>query len=282
MNAFIQRSADERRAGTPRQWERVSIGDISVDAVTEEEAVRHVVELCRSAQGGWVTTPNVDHLRLYRKHQDLRQLGAMADLVVADGMPLVWASHLQRTPLPERVAGSNLIWSLSAAAANAGIPVFLLGGDEGVAARAADELRRALPTLQVAGTYCPPHGFERSERELEGIRNAIKVARPGIVYVALGFPKQERLIQQLRGDYPHAWYLGVGISFSFVSGDVRRAPEWMHDAGLEWMHRLVVDPRRLWSRYLRHGIPFVTRLLFVSSLRGLMSWSATWRARPRE
>jgi N-acetylglucosaminyldiphosphoundecaprenol N-acetyl-beta-D-mannosaminyltransferase len=180
--------------------------------------------------------------------------------VLADGMPVVWASRLLGRPLPERVAGSSLVSTLSAGAARSGLSVYLLGGDPGTADAAAAELRRRHPMLHVAGTDCPERGFDVVPSAVDAIAERIRAARPAIVFVALGCPKQERLITRIRGAAPEAWWLGVGISFSYLSGDVRRAPAWMRRCGLEWLFRLAQEPKRLARRYLREDIPFAVRL----------------------
>ncbi|MFW6061966.1 MAG: WecB/TagA/CpsF family glycosyltransferase [Planctomycetota bacterium] len=227
--------------------------------------VNLIVDALADGRGGWVVTPNLDHLRRLRLDGQFRDVCRQASLLVADGVPLVWASRMQGTPLPERVAGSNLIFSLTEAAAVEGRSIFLLGGNPGTAEAAADEFRRRYPRIHVAGTYCPPVGFESDAEEMARIRTVLADARPDIVYVALGSPKQERLILQLRELLPQTWWLGVGVSFSFVCGDVRRAPRWMQRVGLEWLHRLCQEPRRLARRYLVHGIPFAAHL-FASAL----------------
>jgi N-acetylglucosaminyldiphosphoundecaprenol N-acetyl-beta-D-mannosaminyltransferase len=222
-----------------------------------------------AGRGGCIVTPNLDHLRRLARDAGLRDRYALADLRVADGMPLVWASRLQKTPLPARVAGSDLIWSLSAAAAARGLSVFLLGGDPGTAEEAARRLRSEWPTLRVAGTACPPFGFEQRPELVDGLARALLQARPDLVYVGLGSPKQEALIERLRHTLPHAWWMGVGVSFSFVSGRVRRAPGWVRRIGFEWLHRLAQEPRRLAGRYLIDDLPYGAGLLARSLLRGL-------------
>lgn len=240
-----------------------------IDRVTESETVDVIVGRAQAGVGGWLITPNLDHLRVFQRSQETRDFCEQATLVVADGMPLIWASRLQDTPLPERVAGSYLISSVTAAAAAAGLPVFFLGGDEGVAERAAEKLRSEHPALHVAGTHFPPMGFESDEVELQRIEDALLRAGPAIVVVGLPFPKQERLIQHLRGLMPDVWFLGLGISMGFVSGDARRAPAWTHRAGLEWSYRLLQDPARLFERYVKRGIPFALRMLAACTLRGV-------------
>jgi len=233
---------------------------VALHAVTEQQCIGYILDQLDHNRGGWVVTPNLDMLRRLVRNQGFAQLCTNASMMLADGMPLVWASKLQGTPLPERVAGSNLISSLTAGAAKHGRKVFLLGADEGVAESAAEVLRERHPGLNV-GYYYPPMGFDQDEEAMNALTKAVQCAKPDIVYVALGSPKQEVLINRLRGQLPGTWWLGVGISCSFLSGDVHRAPVWVQRLGLEWVHRLVQEPRRLAKRYLIEGIPFAISLL---------------------
>lgn len=242
---------------------------VTLHSITEEQCVEHVVSELAAGRGGTVVTPNLDHLRRLCRDEEFRGLCERASLRVADGRPLVWASRLQRTPLPGVVAGSNLIHSLSHAAGEHGLRVFFLGGDPGTADEAAALLARRHPGLHVAGTSCPEVGFDRDPARMAELADEVRASRADIVFVALGSPKQERLIERLRDALPDAWWLGIGISFSFVSGAVKRAPRWMQNSGLEWVHRLIQEPRRLARRYLIDGLPFALVLLSTSFFRGL-------------
>jgi N-acetylglucosaminyldiphosphoundecaprenol N-acetyl-beta-D-mannosaminyltransferase len=124
------------------------------------------------------------------------------------------------------------------------------------------------PSLRIAGTSSPRVSSEPTEVELASILCSLRQTEPDLIYVGLGAPKQERLIAALRSELPRAWWSGVGVSLSFIAGDIRRAPPWMQRGGLEWVHRLVQEPRRLARRYLAEDIPFTLRLL-----------AASWRAR---
>lgn len=230
-------------------------------AITEADTVRSIVDAAAARQGFWTITANLDHLRRYRKDQVARQLINGADLVVADGMPLVWASRLVGSPLPERVSGSSMIWSISEAACERRQSIFLLGGAPGVGARAAQVLQKRYADLNIVGTLCPPMGFDSDLAELERIQQRVTEAAPQIVFVALGFPKQDLLIVQLRRTLPAASFIGVGISLSFVAGDIPRAPTWVRSLGFEWFYRLLQEPGRLARRYLVDGLPFALRLL---------------------
>jgi N-acetylglucosaminyldiphosphoundecaprenol N-acetyl-beta-D-mannosaminyltransferase len=239
---------------------RVPLGGLAIDALTEEAVVAHVRAALDRGIGGRIVTPNVDILRQAARDEAIRAELASADLVVADGAPLVWASRLAGTPLPARVAGSDLIWSLSAGLARDGRSVYLLGGcpDSGGARRAADRL-----AARVAGAWSPPFGFDVEHGDLSEVIEA----KPDLVFVGIGFPRQERLIARLRPELPAAWFLGCGAAINFVAGDVHRAPRAMQRSGLEWLHRLACEPRRLANRYLRHDAPYASRLLVGSIAR---------------
>lgn len=247
----------------------VTLNGVVLHAMTEAGCIRHIMQELDARRGGVVVTPNLDHLRRCETDMSFCALVAEADLVVADGMPLVWASKVQGTPLPERVAGSDLISSLSAAAAEHGRSMFLLGGDPGTAEAAAKVLQQRHPHLRIVGTLCPPYGFDKKDEEIRRIVDALAAAKPDIVFVALGSPKQEMLVERIRKVLPRAWWLGVGNSFNFLSGQVRRAPVWMQKRGLEWVHRLLQEPKKLFKRYIVFGVPFAAKLMTKAALVGL-------------
>ena len=240
------------------------LADVVVDVVTEAEAVEVVVESASRGEGGLVVTPNVDHLRLIAQGGWLGALYADADLVVADGMPLVWASRLMGDPLPERVAGSDLLELITGAAAAEGLSVYFLGGAPGTADAAAAHFSQRWADLKVAGTSCPPRGFERRRGGLDAVCDEVVGTSPAIVFVGLGAPKQEHVCVRLREAMPSAWCLGVGAAFDMAVGHVDRAPMWVRRIGAEWLYRFLQEPRRMGGRYLWHGVPFTLRLLVAS------------------
>ena len=239
---------------------RVALMGLEIDRLDEDQTIAIALGGLSEDIGGWICPTNLDVLRQCAESSEIRELVSTADVVVADGMPLVWASRLAGRPLPGRVAGSSLIETLPRAAASAGATVFLLGGNPGAADGAAERLLASNPGLEVAGVLCPRRGFERDPAELAAMEAALGRAQPDIVFVGLGFPKQELLIKRLLPVLPRAWFVSCGISFSFVSGEVARAPRWVQRAGLEWLHRLVQEPRRLFGRYVVHGFPFLVQV----------------------
>ncbi|HWK89938.1 MAG TPA: WecB/TagA/CpsF family glycosyltransferase, partial [Longimicrobium sp.] len=233
-----------------------------VDACTMRQAVAAMLERARA--GGppaYVVTPNAHHLVLLEDSAPFRGVYRGAWLVLADGMPLLWAARLLGTPLPEKVSGSDLFVEVCGAAAGTGLRVFLLGGRPGAAEGAARELERRFPGLRLAGAHCPPFGFERDPAALEQVERAIRDAAPHLLFVGLGAPKQELWIQANAARLGVPVAAGVGVSFEFVAGMVRRAPRWMQRAGLEWFYRLLREPRRLWRRYASTNPRFVALVL---------------------
>lgn len=224
--------------------------------------VELVVAESRAGRGGWVITPNTDILRQAHDDPEIHALVASADALVADGMPLIWASRLQRTPLHGgRICGSDLIFSIPAAAARAGLSVYLLGGAGDTGQQTARELTARHPSLRIAGMHSPPFGFEKHPEQIEHMRALLAEAQPDLVFVALSFPKGERLIREIRDVLPRAWWIGVGAAFDFVAGAIERAPAWMQATGTEWVFRMVQDPKRLVRRYLWHDLPYAGVLL---------------------
>ncbi|WP_336207955.1 WecB/TagA/CpsF family glycosyltransferase [Nonomuraea sp. LPB2021202275-12-8] len=253
---------------------RVVVGGVGLDPVTEDEVVRRVEAELAAGRGGHIVTPNVDICRAVAKDAALRELVGAAEVVVADGMPLVWAARMLGTPVPGRVTGADLIWSLSRLAARRGWPVYLLGGPPGAAAAAAGELAGRHPRLRVCGVDAPPYGFDATEQGRRLVRRQVVRARPRLVFVGLGFPRQDLLIGELRRELPGAWFVGCGAAIAFAAGTVSRAPRWMRRAGLEWLFRLACEPGRLARRYLVDDAPFALRLLVTARAGRLRRRSA--------
>ena len=229
---------------------KVTICNANVDNLSMRQAIERIADLVKRKKPSVVVTPNVDHIvRLHRDEGFLRIYND-AELVLADGAPLLWAARFLGTPLQERVPGSDLLPELCREAVQRGHRLFFFGGRPGAAAGAADRFRDQHKGIQIVGTYCPPYGFEHDETENRKCIARIKEAAPDVLFVGLGSPKQERWIHIHREVLGVPVCIGVGVSFEFVSGMVRRAPRWMQTAGLEWFWRLLMEPRRLWKRYL--------------------------------
>jgi N-acetylglucosaminyldiphosphoundecaprenol N-acetyl-beta-D-mannosaminyltransferase len=243
----------------------VSLLGVPLDPLTHGQVAERVLFDLDRGKGGYIVTPNLQILRSIRRSPILRTLALGAELRVVDGIPLLWASQIRGTPVPGRVAGSDLIWTLSQAAADHDRSVFLLGGSPGTAQLAGDVLKRRFAALRIAGTYCPPLGYDRDPEEIARICAELQGSNADVVYVGLPFPKASALVSVIRDRLDATWFLGLGVSFSFVCGDISRAPVWMQRTGLEWLHRLVQEPTRLFRRYILQGLPFVGTL-FLSAL----------------
>lgn len=258
-------------AGSRREEEAIDIAGCRIDCLSRLQVVDRVFASLADGRGGQVITANVDHLHRFSRSEETRRLFGEADLVVADGVPLLWAARLAGAPLPGRVAGSDLVWDLAERAAQERRSLYLLGGNAGAAEAAAAAFQRRWPELRVAGCSTPRLSTHPSSVELEGLRRRLKEAQPDLVYVALGAPKQERVASSLRRTLPGIWWVGVGISLSFVAGELDRAPPWIQRLGLEWLHRLRQEPGRLMRRYLIDDLPFCVRMLTSAARRRLSS-----------
>lgn len=228
---------------------RVRFGQIYAHDLTFDGALDAIEGLVERGEGGFVVTPNVDHVVLAETHEGLRRAYAAAALSTVDGMPLVWLSKAMGHPLPEKISGSDLVRPLIARAAQRGWSVFFLGAPPGVAQTAADKLLAEFPGFRVAGVSCPPMGFERTADSLDAALAPVQYARPDIVLFALGCPKQELLMAECYQRLAPSVLLGIGASLEFIAGRLRRAPPWMSKMGAEWIYRISQDPRRLAHRY---------------------------------
>jgi len=225
------------------------------------EALQAVAHSLRAGHRGYIVTPNTDHVVRYHRDPEFRRAVDGAWLRLADGMPVVWASRLLGRPLPERVTGSDLLPELCRLAAERGYSVFLLGGREGVARRAADTLRSRYRGLKVAGTYTPVEGFAQDPQDQEAAVEAVNRATPDILFVGVGSPAQELWVYRNWGRLRVRVAVCCGAALDYAAGSQPRAPLWMRRAGLEWLWRVVHEPRRLWRRYLVEDLAFFGILL---------------------
>lgn len=233
------------------------LAGVRIDSDSFVDVVAKTLE--RVAQAGpmdYIVTPNAHHIMLLQDDVRLREIYEHAFLVVPDGVPLLWAARCLNQPLNGRVNGTDLFEQLCSIAARRNLTVFLLGGREGAADVAAAKLRERHPDIKILGTYCPPFGFECDPAECERIIERINEARPDLLFVGLGAPKQEYWMYDNRFRVRAQMALGIGVSFEFVGGIVARAPRWMQVSGLEWFFRLITEPKRMWKRYLVGNIYF--------------------------
>lgn len=222
-----------------------------------------------SGQGGRVATANLDFLAIARRDGEARALIESCDLVVADGAPVAWLARLVARSPVERLAGVDLTLEILRAAAP-GLRVAMYGGAESISAAAAAELQRRFPGVRIVLRRCPPYRVLTAPETEEDLR-AMREARPDLVLVALGFPRQERLMAEYRPSAPNALWLGIGGTFDFIAGKRVRAPGALQALGMEWLVRLAQEPGRLWKRYLLRDLPEAGRAAceaLVARLRG--------------
>lgn len=242
-------SASPIPAERRRPRHQIRIGEAWIDVLTFDQGLAAIAALVREGRGGFVFTPNVDHIVMLDRNAKFRETYQRASLSFADGVPVIWASWLLRPVLPEKLSGSDLVLPLARLAGREGWRVYLLGGSPGAATAAADRLRAECGTNIVGVDDGMVRVGDRSE-EQRAIVSRIRAARPDLLLVALGAPKQELWIDEHAEELTPTVALGVGASLDFIAGTVRRSPRWMSKVGLEWLYRLGQEPRRLWRRYL--------------------------------
>jgi len=266
MRGYDVRAWDRTdRAGeqAPVLGNRVDVVGVPIDAVDMTLAISRLRDVMTGGRLFQVSTINLDFMVRAQSDPEVRRIFQRSDLNLADGAPVVWLGRLLGATLPERVAGADLVPALMAEAADAGARVFLLGGERGVAEKAARKLEQMNPGLVVAGFYEPPRASVEGMDSAEIVAR-IREARADILLVAFGHPKQERWIDLNRAQLPVSVAIGVGCVFDLLAGRTRRAPAWMQAVGLEWAYRLAGDPRRLFGRYLTDAawlLPITLRAL---------------------
>jgi N-acetylglucosaminyldiphosphoundecaprenol N-acetyl-beta-D-mannosaminyltransferase len=228
----------------------IAILGVPFDNVTTGQTLGIISEMIASGRPHYGVTANVDFVAQALEDVELRRILFDAHLVLCDGMPLVWASRFLGNPLVERVTGSGTIPLLLEEAERQGWRVYFLGGTEQSVAAAAEKTLAKHPRLQLAGAYSPP--FQPLlEMDHEGILRRIREAKPEILLVAFGCPKQEKWINMHYRRAGVPFCMGVGATIDFLAGTFKRAPDWMQKSGLEWIYRLLQEPRRLARRYGR-------------------------------
>lgn len=254
---------------------RFRIGRVPVDAVTLSGAIDRIVELVRSRRGGTVYTPNVDHVVVAEEDPAFRSAYAEVSLSLVDGTPVLWAARLLGFGVPEKVSGSDLFEPLIERAARGSLPIFLVGGQPGVAERARDRLQARYPGLSVVGIRSPRIDGGGHAEDEDDLVAEIRVAEPALVFVACGAPKSELFSHRNRARLRPSVLVCVGAAIDFAAGTARRAPRWVSRVGLEWLYRLVREPRRLARRYLLRDPKF----FWIFGKQVLATWGGALRAR---
>ncbi len=250
--------------------ERVNVLGVGVSAINMPMALEIIAGWIARREPRYVCVTGVHGVMESQRDEDLRRIHNRAGIVAPDGMPLVWLSRLRGFRHVERVYGPDLMLAVCEYSVSRGYRHFFYGGVEGVADRLAAALQKRFPGLQVVGTYSPPFRPLTPEED-EQVVGIINAGDPDIVWVGLSTPKQERWMVEHRDRLRAPVLIGVGAAFDFLSGRKPQAPRWMQRSGLEWLFRLLTEPRRLWRRYLINNPLFVALVLL--QLTGLRRYS---------
>lgn len=256
----------------------VGILGMKIAAANLETVARQICQwLSEAAYGRYVCVTDVHCIMQGHRRKDVRRAYASADLCVPDGMPLTWTGHLRGFKAMGRVYGPDLMLRMLEESATAGYSNFFLGGGEGVAEDLRTRMVEKFPGLRVVGTFCPPWRplTDTERRELVAQVDAVQ---PDLMWIGLGAPKQDLFMAEFHDLLKSKVMIGVGAAFDFHTGRVRQAPRWMMRAGLEWLFRLAVEPRRLWRRYLRNNPAFLWHI-FLEQM-GLRDYPCQGRDSP--
>ena len=236
---------------------RVNILGVGVSAIDMAMALEVIEGWIISREPHYICVTGVHGVMESQRDEDLRRIHNQAGLVTPDGMPLVWLSRLKGFRHVDRVYGPDLMLALCERSVTRGYRHFFYGGAKGVPEQLAESLQRRFPGLQVVGTFSPPFRPLTPEEDREVVR-MINEANPDIVWIGLSTPKQERWMASHVDRLTAPVLIGVGAAFDFHTGRKPQAPRWMQRAGLEWLFRLLTEPRRLWRRYLINNPLFIT------------------------
>ena len=236
---------------------RIKFFNIYIDNITMKEAVEKIDKLIQNRKCSYVVTPNLDHIVRLDSDSDFLKVYQNADLVVTDGKPLIWISKRIGHPIKEKISGSDLFPKICELAANKGYTIFIMGAQEGVAAKAAENLKDKYRNLRFVGTYSPSMGFENKKDELYKMKQMIVSSKPDILAVSLGSPKGEKFVFEHLEEYNVPLSISIGATVDFEAGNIKRAPKWMSNIGLEWLYRITQDPSRLIKRYFYDAIRIV-------------------------
>ena len=220
-----------------------------VNNVNMDEAIQAIEDMIASEKRSYIVAINVDVVMRIENDSYLKEIADKADMVLVDGKPLEWIAKWHKRPIKSKISGSDLVPILCERAAEKGYSIFIIGGKEGIAEKAQVNLERDLPRIKIVGTYAPPFGFEKDEKELSRINEMISDVHPDILIACFGCPKQEKWIYENYQKYDAKVSICAGATVDFLAGNVNRAPKWMSDHGFEWFYRFLQEPKRMFKRY---------------------------------
>ena len=220
-----------------------------INNLTMPETIDKIEKMISSKNKSYVVAVNVDVIMKIENDPYLKEIVDNADMVLVDGKPLVWISKMYGRPLKAKISGSDLVPLLCDVAAQKGYSIFIIGGKDGIAEQAQKRLESKLANIKIVGTYAPPMGFEKDEEELNKINSMISKAKPDLLIACFGCPKQEKWIYENINKYDAKVSICAGATVDFLAGNVKRAPRWMSEHGLEWFYRFLQEPKRMFKRY---------------------------------
>ena len=221
------------------------------------------VEFLENLQSGVVFTPNVDHLIKLENDSEFLQAYSISDYKLCDSQILIYASRFLGTAIKEKISGSDIFPAFyNYHKKNEDIKIFLLGAGEGIALIAQKKINKKVGRNIVVATYSPPFGFEKDENECQNIVDMINDSGATVLVIGVGAPKQEKWLYNYKDKLPYIKiFMALGATIDFEADNVKRAPKWMSEVGLEWLFRLLCEPKRLWKRYLVDDVVFFLLIL---------------------
>ena len=232
-----------------------------INNLTMPETIDKIEKMISSKNKSYVVAVNVDVIMKIENDPYLKEIVDNADMVLVDGKPLVWISKMYGRPLKAKISGSDLVPLLCDVAAQKGYSIFIIGGKDGIAEQAQKRLESKLPNIKIVGTYAPSMGFEKDEEELNKINSMISKAKPDLLIACFGCPKQEKWIYENINKYDAKVSICAGATIDFLAGNVKRAPRWMSEHGLEWFYRFLQEPKRMFKRYFVEDVKILKLIL---------------------
>lgn len=237
--------------------EKQALLNTYINNVTMPETIAAIERMIEVGKKTYVVAINVDVVMKIENDAYLKKVVDKADMVLVDGKPLVWISGIHGKPLKAKISGSDLVPQLCNVAAKKGYSIFIIGGKDGIAEQAKKRLEDELPDIKIVGTYAPPFGFEKDGIELEKINKMISDVKPDVLIACFGCPKQEKWIYENYQKYDAKVSICAGATVDFLAGNVKRAPRWMSEHGLEWFYRFLQEPKRMFKRYFIDDVKII-------------------------
>lgn len=241
--------------------EKQALLNTYINNFSMDEAIETIEQMIVADKKSYVVAINVDVVMKIEDDPYLKKVIDSADMVLVDGKPLVWISKLHKKPLKAKISGSDMVPLLCELASQKGYRIFIIGGKDGVADQAKQHLEKQHPDIRIVGTYAPPFGFEKNETELNRINNMISSAYPDLLIACFGCPKQEKWIYENIEKYDAKVSICAGATVDFLAGNMKRAPHWMSEHGLEWFYRFLQEPKRMFKRYFINDVKIIRLII---------------------